>query len=278
MKFSLVLATLNRTSELERFLASLDAQGYRDFELIIVDQNSDDRLLPILARYTALWPIIHLRSEKGLSRARNVGLSHVTGDVICFPDDDCWYPPDLLERVAVFFREHPECNGYCGKSTDEQGHDVAGRYDKQPGNISKYNVWRKAISFSIFVRRDLIHSVGFFDEALGVGAGTPYGSGEEMDYLIRAIENGHSLYYEPVLFVFHPNPTACYDDLAIRRALLYGGGMGRVWRKYHYPFWFVVYSLLRSFGGVLISLCMGNFSKLRFHQALLTGKIQGWIS
>ena len=45
------------------------------------------------------------------------------------------------------------------------------------------------ISFTIFLRRRVVERVGEFDETLGVGAGTPYGSCEESDYLIRAVKS-----------------------------------------------------------------------------------------
>ena len=41
-----------------------------------------------------------VESARGLSRARNAGLRMIAGDIVSFPDDDCWYPPDLLQRVA----------------------------------------------------------------------------------------------------------------------------------------------------------------------------------
>ena len=85
MRFSLVLATVGRTDELRRFLAHLDTQTHREFELVVVDQNKDERLKPILEPYRGKFPILHLPSEQGLSRARNVGIEHARGDVIGFP-------------------------------------------------------------------------------------------------------------------------------------------------------------------------------------------------
>jgi hypothetical protein len=48
--FALILATVGRTVELNRLFDTLAAQSYRDFEVIVVDQNRDDRLLPVLHR------------------------------------------------------------------------------------------------------------------------------------------------------------------------------------------------------------------------------------
>ena len=53
VSFSLILGTVERTHDLENHLASLDYQTYRNFELIIVDQNKDERLAPILEPYAS---------------------------------------------------------------------------------------------------------------------------------------------------------------------------------------------------------------------------------
>ena|SRR5208337_53067 len=98
---SLVVATVDRVAELERLFVSLDAQSYRDFEVIVVDQNPDDRLLPVLQQHTDL-AILHLRSGRGLSHARNVGLLAAQGDILAVPDDDCWYPEQLLHCVSTW--------------------------------------------------------------------------------------------------------------------------------------------------------------------------------
>ena len=104
---SLVVATVDRVAELERLLASLEAQSFQDFEVLVVDQNEDERLAPVMARHPRLR-LSHLRSERGVSRARNVGLRAAQGEIVAIPDDDCWYPENLLASVAEWFQSHPE--------------------------------------------------------------------------------------------------------------------------------------------------------------------------
>jgi glycosyltransferase involved in cell wall biosynthesis len=67
---------------LERFLESLAAQSCADFELILVDQNADDRLAGLVKLYRQKFPVLHIKQlEPGLSRARNRGLQHIKGEI-----------------------------------------------------------------------------------------------------------------------------------------------------------------------------------------------------
>src|SRR5262245_18066114 len=182
MRFSLLLATLSRTAEMQPFLDSLASQTWRDFELIVVDQNSDSRLDDVLEPYQDRFEIRRLRCARGHSRALNFGLAHATGDFVGFPDDDCWYNPDTLERVAAFFQRHPESSGLTGREIVKPEFSSGGRWDLRPGRLTRGNVWRRAITFTIFLRRRAATGVAF-DETLGVGAGSQWGAGEETDYL-----------------------------------------------------------------------------------------------
>lgn len=275
------MATMGRVSEVERFLKSLDSQTYREFELIVADQNGDGRLLPILAAYNERFPILHLESEPGLSRARNVGLQHLTGNIVAFPDDDCWYSPQLLEQIVRFFSDYPKLDGFTGRLMDELGQSGATRFDKEAGLLAQTNVWKRVASITIFLRRSVVEAVGEFDEGLGVGAGTIWGGGEDIDYALRAIEAGFKIYYRPDIHVFHPSypspPDYDYLELA-ERAYGYGAGIGRVWRKHKYPLWFVAYYLLRPVGGAFLSLIQGNKGKAYFYFNTLRGRLRGWLS
>jgi GT2 family glycosyltransferase len=269
---------VGRVSQLERFLKALDAQTYRGYELIVVDQNNDSRLSSLLLLYQKNFSILHLRSELGLSRARNVGLRHVSGDVVAFPDDDCWYPPDLLERVAAFLDDHPELSGVTVRQGGSNKQTGAARFDEEAGLLTLANVWRRAVSSAMFFRRSVVETVGAFDETLGVGAGTLWEGGEDIDYPLRAVESGYNIYYRPDIHVFHPEPPGHdYSQLA-DRAYRYGAGIGRVWRKHDYPLWLVAYYLLRPIGGAILSVTMGHKGKARYHVSAFRGRLRGWLA
>ncbi len=277
MHFSLILATVGRVEEVGQFLKSLDGQTHRTFDLIVVDQNEDGRLLPILKSYRERFLILHLKSQPGLSRARNVGLPHARGDVVAFPDDDCSYSPGLLKRVCAFLESHPQMDGLTGRVVDQHGRSGTARFDDEPGLLDQSNVWQRTSSITLFLRRRIVERIGGFDEELGVGAGTIWGGGEDIDYPLRALRAGFKLYYSPEITAFHPSPQE-YDYAKLAsRAYGYGAGIGRVWRKHRYPLQLVAYYLLRPAGGAALSLASGDRAKALYHFSAFRGRLRGWL-
>lgn len=278
MRFSLVLATVGRTEELGRFLQFLEKQSLNDFELIVVDQNPDDRLVLLLEPFQGRFPIKHLRSEPGLSRARNVGLKAVEGQIVAFPDDDCWYPQGLLEQVTHLLESNPEYSGVAGIPLDGNGEIASGKFDSECGVIDPANIWRRTVSITLFLKREVVDAIGGFDESLGVGAGTPWGSGEEIDYTLMAIKNGFQLVFDPAIVVHHPKVAPGYEKSARQKQLTYSLGTGRVLRKHRYPFVSVAYYWLRPFGGTVLSLLSFRFSKALCHWSIFRGRVRGWVA
>jgi glycosyltransferase involved in cell wall biosynthesis len=277
MRFSLVVGTIKRTVQLDRLLGSLAMQSCQDFELIVVDQNRDDRVLDRLKAYEGKFPIVHLRSAVGLSKARNAGLGVARGDIISFPDDDCWYPEDLLEKVADFFSKHPEFDGLTGRSVDLTGEDTVGIYIKEEGLVSLRDVWRKAVAFSMFLTRESTRKAGGFDEGLGPGAGTIYQGAEDIQYLIGVLKAGCRVFYSPRIRVYHENPLVGYGPLVVERGYSYGSGHGRVLRREGYPMEAVAAALIRPLGGTILSLLTGRFRKGLYHFAIFRGRLRGWL-
>jgi len=277
MKFSFILATKDRAGEVEKFIRSLADQSYEHFELIVVDQNEDDRLQSILAEAQIRSRITYLRSEPGLSRARNVGIACATGDILAFPDDDCWYPDGLLARVVSEFQSDPLVAGFTGRSEDGRGQGSGGRFCRRRGRVDIENVWKRGISYTIFLRSSICAAVGPFDEELGVGARTRFGSGEETDYLIRAVKLGFDIRYLPDLLVFHPNPIL-YNRNHRRKAFRYGVGMGRVLSKHRYNILFSLYTIFRPIAGAVLSLLTLRPQKAAYHLAIAGGRAAGLCS
>lgn len=275
MKFSLILATVGRSEEVARFLASLDAQDYRDFELIVIDQNDDERLTPLLKVYRDRFKFLHVRSARGLSRARNVGLKLAGGDVIAFPDDDCWYPAGLLAKVAGVLEADPGIDGVTGRFTDGDGR-TEGRWLDRSMPLNRYNIWRGAISFSIFLRRRVVDAVGQFNDSLGVGAGTPWGASEETDYLLRSLQHGFKLKYLHDLVLHHPVKTVHFDEGACNRQQKYEAGIGRVMRMNDYPFWYFPAACLRTCCGIVLALARGDLPRARFKYVSVMARMRGW--
>ena len=143
MKISLIVATKGRVEEIARLVQSLIQQGSANLELIVVDQNEDDRLESILKEPTLPFPIIHLWSEVGLSRARNAGIACATGEIIAFPDDDCWYPAGLLMRVVSELQSQLSVDGLTGRSEDGEGRPSGGSFSRRKGRVDIKNVWTK---------------------------------------------------------------------------------------------------------------------------------------
>jgi glycosyltransferase involved in cell wall biosynthesis len=268
--FDLVVASVDRVDELARLLGSLERQTHRDFRVLLVDQNDDDRLAGTLDGR----PVERLRAPRGLSRARNAALERIEADLVAFPDDDCVLPDDLLARVAARFAREPELDGLCGRAADEAGRSSPS-WASDARLLTRSNLWNRAISFTIFLRAEVVRDVGTFDEQLGLGAGTPWSSGEEIDYLVRALDRGARIAYDPDLVVLHRNPV--FSAAALREVgTRDGASVGYILRKHRYPAGALAGMLVRPVGGAVLALLQRDLTQARFHASTLGGRVVGY--
>ncbi len=99
MTFSVIIPVYNRTKTLKSAVESVLCQSYRDYEIIVVDDGSDDSVATALRPPYMGGLIRYIRSEDnkgGVSHARNIGIKASEGDYIAFLDsDDLWLPDKL---------------------------------------------------------------------------------------------------------------------------------------------------------------------------------------
>jgi glycosyltransferase involved in cell wall biosynthesis len=263
------MATLGRSREIELFLEKLNAQTYRAFELIIVDQNQDNRVFDIYSRYNISFPIKYFRSDKiGLSINRNIGLANCDGDIVAFPDDDCEYPENTLENVFTFFNKNDNFSFYTCNTKDKNQDAAIFNGPEFDTPVTLKNFMHTAISFTIFVRSEAVKAFRF-DEQLGVGAG--YGSGEESDMLLFLLKNKKQGLYHAGSYIYHP--FKCLDS---GRALYYGRGYGALHKKamvsyrlYSIFFYFLCVLLKETF-----KIIFYPYSPLRI--ATMKGRLYGF--
>lgn len=267
--FDLVVATVDRAEPLERLCDSLERQTHRRFRVLLADQNEDDRLGPILGAHPAL-DVLHLRPSRGLSRARNSALADVTADVVAFPDDDCVYPDDLLERVASRLAGDRSLQGLTGRVAAADG-SASASWETEAAELTRENLWNRAASGAIFMRREVVVAVGGFDEQLGLGSGTPWSSGEEIDYLVRSVRAGARIEYDPSVVVQH---DVGIDDSRV--GLRDGASVGYVLRKHDYPARTLVRMLVRPIGGVAVSLARGDGARASYYASTFRGRVLGY--
>jgi len=110
---SVILCTYNRAGFLEKSLEGLARQtvSKKDFEVIIVDDGSQDNTTAVVEAFNGILPIQYLYQEnKGLAFAKNRGIEKAQGDILVFLDDDDQASPSFLEEHLKTHRAFPEKN------------------------------------------------------------------------------------------------------------------------------------------------------------------------
>lgn len=252
---SLILATLGRTIEISRFFDSISDSSSSPIEVILVDQNDDERLADIVEAGIALGlDIRHLRiaPRKGLSLARNEGLKIARYAIVGFPDDDCWYEEGVCEQVIRCFTANPSHDGivarWLDRHTDHQ----------QPQTLNPVQQRRFAgvpiASICLFLRSEYVIDLGGFDERLGVGSWT--GSSEETDLVLRLLGAQARLEFQPDILVRHhwagtSIPVSGNFVAILRGAMSRARGTGAMYAKHALDGVVVLRGLLAPFGRML---------------------------
>lgn len=275
MKVSLVVATRGRDRELGALFESLAAQGHPDLDVIVVDQNADERLAPVIAAWRDRLALTWRRTDRAhANHARNLGLALARGGIVGFPDDDCIFPDGLLARVLAAFAADPALAILTGPAASPAGGLGSGRWREAAGAIDAATVWTSVIEFNLFLRRDVALALGGFDERLGPG--TPLGSAEGNDLVLRAIGAGHVARYDPSQRIVHPDKRL--TPVAVERAGLYARGMGFVLRRHAAPPGVWLPFMVRPLGGVLVSALRGNLLAARYYAATWRGRVAGFLA
>jgi glycosyltransferase involved in cell wall biosynthesis len=171
-KVSVIIPTYNRRDLVREAIASVLAQTYRDFELIVVDDGSDDGTAEVVREFAQESDCVHYvyQSNRGVSAARNRGVAFSNGELLAFLDsDDLWQPRKLETQVAFFDaqRDAQICQTeevWLRNGVRVNPHN---KHCKTGGDIFARSLELCLVSPSaVMMHRELFEHMGGFDESL----------------------------------------------------------------------------------------------------------------
>lgn len=171
---SIIVPSYNRQALLLECIQSIFAQTYSQFEILVIDNHSSDNTLHDLHALKDTRLRIVSEARKGASFARNTGLKHAQGDILCFLDsDDLWLPQKLEIQLKTLVRSREATMLYC-QYQEFFSTDTAGLNRKlSSGTLSL---------ITLMIKKQDFLKVGYFNEALQCG--------EFMEWYARALQLG----------------------------------------------------------------------------------------
>lgn len=107
---SIIIPMYNSSKYIEETIQSIFFQTYNNFEIIIVDDGSEDDSIEIVKKYESFNFLIFKQPHKGACAARNLGFKHSKGKYIKFLDSDDILSSNYLQNVLSCFNSDPNCN------------------------------------------------------------------------------------------------------------------------------------------------------------------------
>lgn len=226
MDFSVLIATWNRPALFERALNSILAQTHRSFEVIAVNDKSDDEFADeyreIEGRYGGRIRYFLMDHRLGHSGCLNYGMRQARGEYICFlDDDDMWVDTGHLGkairaifgktgRADIYFADEElyyDDRPFSGRSWAHifTGHvkritdmNESGVYEVTAKDIMSCNGYSTPHLNALIVKKDLMEAVGGHNEALQYEG--------DLDFFLKVVDRAKKIVYSPEIVARHNIP------------------------------------------------------------------------
>lgn len=191
MKISVVIPLFNKGRHIKKTLQSALAQTFEDLELIVVNDGSTDESESEVLSLTDSRIRYFKTENRGVSAARNFGVSKSQGELIAFLDADDWWKPWHLQKLFELFSDFDQAGLFCMnyvRSYSETKNRVPKFIDLPeefpwrgivPDFFHSSYVDRIAWTSAVAVPKKILDEIGNFDENITLGAG------EDLDLWIR---------------------------------------------------------------------------------------------
>ena len=245
--------TIQRWNDTRDLLRALHAQTYREMEVIFVAEGSPElrelgQRLAVDEGMTNLRVIAKEDGVRGLSPARNLGLSHATGEIVAFTDDHALPERDWIAEIVATFAQHPEAIGVTGQAFPlwedrtmswfpEEFYWVLSCTSWKSGDrtLPVRNPWGVNMAFRKEVFALCTFSDDFGVSNRGTASGVKLGlSGDDTDFGVRATRaTGRPILFNPRLHVMNKVGKHKLTPYFIRRRAFWDGYTKAVLGRIH---------------------------------------------
>lgn len=185
VKVSVVIPAYNQAEYIPQAIESVLNQSLNDWELIIVDDGSQDATAEVVARYKDKRIRYVFQENKGLPGARNTGIRETTGEYLAFLDaDDYFHGDKLAEQVAHLERNVEIGLSYASRlSVNRDGAPLRLRRAPDSVNLASFIEGFPFTINDLLVRRGWVDTIGGFDESFALHS-------EDRDFYLRLLLAG----------------------------------------------------------------------------------------
>ena len=206
---SVIIPTYNRLELLKETVDSVRKQHFRDFEIVVVNDGSEDGTAEWLAQQSDV--IFVDQPNSGIASSRNKGSSVSKGEWLAFLDHDDIWAPDKLQSQVDFVRANPEVGMVAVKHVRLGTRAIS----TGPGKWTKGDLFVKAFSesfihtSSVMIRRDVLERIGGFP--------TKYRFADEFDVWLK-ISRNHDIAFldKPLVFIRFYDSNTSHNRLGVR--------------------------------------------------------------
>lgn len=168
--FSVAIPTYNRKPFLKKAVDSVLKQTFSDWELIIVDDGSNDRTQDLIANYNDSRIKYFYQPNKGVSSARNRCIKESEGYYICPLDSDDWWDKDKLKIHKQYIEEYPQYKIFHTQEIWHKNGRIVpqkNKHKKPSGIIFPHCLPLCCVSISTAcIHKSIFNETGLFDENL----------------------------------------------------------------------------------------------------------------
>ena len=278
MRFSIIIPTIYRVKEMVLMLESLTIQSFKNFEVLLIDQNEQNILGESLLLYKNKFCFKQVKTAiKGASNARNLGIEFAKGEILLFPDDDCEFHEKYLEEINLYFNS-TEVDGIVTSTRDiEDGKAISMLMASATQEITRKNLLKTVIEAGIIIKSSKLNTI-LFNPNMGVGSPTsPYWSDEGPDFVLRLLEKGVKFNYCPQFYMYHPNPVKTYNQKTAIRSYRYGKGRGYFLKTHNYRFNVILFYLFIYVVGMCKGIVFLNKQMFTYFKEGFKGRYEGYF-